>query len=68
MLFRSPIDALVGYGIDVLLMWLLKQKDQLDFVDDQLRHSMPAGVCSYCVGETRVGAAYQQGVISKIEI
>ena len=28
---------------------------------------MPSGVCSYCVGETRVGSAYQQGVVGKID-
>ena len=34
--------------------------------EDRLRHTMPAGVCSYCVGEQRVGSAYQQGVVGKI--
>ena len=28
---------------------------------------MPAGVCSYCVGEQRVGTAFQQGVVGKID-
>lgn len=32
-----------------------------------VRHTMPSGVCSYCVGETRVGTAYQQGVVGKID-
>ena len=32
-----------------------------------LRHTMPAGVCSYCVGEQRVGTAFQQGVVGKID-
>ena len=27
---------------------------------------MPSGVCSYCVGERRVGSAFQQGVVGKI--
>ena len=31
-----------------------------------LRHTMPSGVCSYCVGEQRVGSAFQQGVVGKI--
>lgn len=33
---------------------------------DALRHTMPSGVCSYCVGERRVGSAFQQGVVGKI--
>ena len=32
---------------------------------DALRHTMPSGVCSYCVGERRVGSAFQQGVVGK---
>jgi len=35
--------------------------------DDMLRHTMPAGVCSYCVGEKRIGTMFQQGVVEKIE-
>ena len=36
------------------------------FEGDALRHTMPSGVCSYCVGERRVGSAFQQGVVGKI--
>ena len=36
------------------------------FEGDILRHTMPSGVCSYCVGEQRVGSAFQQGVVGKI--
>lgn len=61
-----PVDALAGYGIDLLAQWLLAQPASTDFAEDTLRHTMPSGVCSYCVGETRVGTAYQQGVVGKI--
>ena len=62
-----PVDALAGYGIDLLAQWLLAQPQHNDFIEDTLRHTMPSGVCSYCVGETRVGTAYQQGVVGKID-
>ena len=46
---------------------LLAQPEQQDLTEDSLRGAMPSGVCSYCVGETRVGSAYQQGVVGKID-
>jgi Ni2+-binding GTPase involved in maturation of urease and hydrogenase len=34
----------------------------------KLRFPMPAALCSYCLGETRVGADYQIGQFKKLEI
>ena len=34
----------------------------------QLRHDMPSAVCSYCEGETRLGADYQMGNVIKMDI
>lgn len=65
--FLFAVDGLAGYGIELLGDWLLSLPDCQTFENDQLRHSMPAGVCSYCVGETRVGSAFQQGVVGKID-
>ncbi|TWH56535.1 Ni2+-binding GTPase involved in maturation of urease and hydrogenase [Desulfitobacterium sp. LBE] len=61
-----PVDGLTGYGADPLAQWLLEHEDGSEFENDRLRHTMPSGVCSYCVGEQRVGSAYQQGVVGKI--
>lgn len=61
-----PVDGLAGYGADPLAQWLLEHEDGSEFENDRLRHTMPSGVCSYCVGEQRVGSAYQQGVVGKI--
>lgn len=61
-----PIDGLSGYGADLLAHWLMCQPSCSSYEGDTLRHSMPSGVCSYCVGEQRVGSAFQQGVIGKI--
>ncbi len=60
------IDGLVGYGSEFLTNYLINCV--LDMKDeDTLRHSMPSGICSYCIGEHRVGSKYQQGVITKID-
>lgn len=63
-----PVDGLAGYGVEFLGDWLDSLPDCLSYENDRLRHTMPAGVCSYCVGETRVGTAFQQGVVGKIAL
>lgn len=62
-----PADALSGFGCDALFLWLQSLPGQTSWDEDILRHTMPSCVCSYCVGERRVGNAYQQGVIHKIQ-
>ena len=61
-----PADGLARYGTEFLSSWLLERPAINSLKEDRLRHTMPAGVCSYCVGEQRVGSAYQQGVVGKI--
>lgn len=61
-----PVDGLAGYGVDLLAQWIWNQPICTDYQGDVLRHTMPSGVCSYCVGEMRVGSAFQQGVVGKI--
>lgn len=60
------VDALAGYGIDRLCDFIAAQKPTERFEEDKLRHTMPSGVCSYCIGERRVGSRYQQGVVGKM--
>ncbi|MFI3250467.1 MAG: GTP-binding protein [Eubacteriales bacterium] len=61
-----PVDTLAGYGAEPLVSYLGEQVLPSSIEEDTLRHTMPMGVCSYCVGECRVGSAYQQGVVGKI--
>lgn len=61
------VDGLAGYGIELLGKRLLAAKDVDAYENDLLRHTMPSGICSYCLGEQRVGSAYQQGVVGKID-
>ncbi len=62
------VDNLAGYGIQPLVQYLIQCQAQASFEGDKLRNTMPMGVCSYCVGECRVGSDFQQGIISKIEV
>ena len=61
------VEGLSGYGIDAVAKHILTLKDVELFTPDVLRHTMPSAVCSYCIGECRVGKAFQQGVVGKIE-
>lgn len=60
------VDGLAGYGVELLGNFLISLPDTDTFENDILRHTMPSCVCSYCVGEQRVGSAFQQGVVGKI--
>lgn len=62
-----PVDGLVGYGTEPLGERLLSLPYVESYENDALRHTMPSGVCSYCIGERRVGGAFQQGVVGKID-
>lgn len=61
------VDAQAGYGIESLCDYLLEQPATPTYENDALRHTMPMGVCSYCVGERRVGSMFQQGIVGKID-
>lgn len=63
------INGLTGQGA-FELSTLLFDKDQ--FIDSlkgrKLRFSMPSALCSYCLGETRIGESYQMGNVRKIKL
>ncbi len=61
------IDGICGYGIEFLAQILESYPSNTSFEGDILRTSMPAGVCSYCIGEQRIGKDYQQGIMKQIE-
>ncbi len=62
-----PVDGLAGYGVELLGDYLISLPPAASYENDTLRHTMPSCVCSYCVGEQRVGSAFQQGVVGKID-
>lgn len=61
------VDSVAGYGIEPLINWISEKDFIKEYTEDILRFTMPSGVCSYCVGEKRVGDKWQQGVVGKID-
>ncbi|MGH0053748.1 MAG: GTP-binding protein [Sphaerochaetaceae bacterium] len=60
------VDGKEGYGIEHVANWLVSLPPVESYDSDCLRHPMPSGVCSYCVGEQRIGSDFQLGVVGKI--
>ncbi|MDR0500595.1 MAG: ATP-binding cassette domain-containing protein [Coriobacteriales bacterium] len=61
------VDGIVGYGSEPLARHLCDLPTPPTYEGDRLRYTMPSGVCSYCVGEQRVGSDWQQGVVGKMD-
>lgn len=62
------VNGITGQGANELANLLLKSTDTDSITEKQLRFTMPAAVCSYCLGEKRIGKQYQMGNIKKIEM
>ncbi|NDL66933.1 GTP-binding protein [Anaerotalea alkaliphila] len=63
------INGLTGQGAYELSTLLHDGKENLDTVKGkQLRYPMPSALCSYCLGETRIGDDYQMGNVRKMEM
>lgn len=61
------VNGLTGQGSAELASLFKKAKD-VDHPDEaRLRSSMPAAVCSYCLGQTRISEQFQMGNIKKID-
>ena len=62
------LNGITGQGSSELASMLI-EGEEIDTVKGRrLRFSMPAALCSYCLGETRIGEAYQQGNVRKIKL
>jgi len=63
------INGLTGQGAFELSTLLYEEDDNLETVTGmELRYPMPSALCSYCLGETRIGDDYQMGNVRKIEL
>jgi Ni2+-binding GTPase involved in maturation of urease and hydrogenase len=63
------INGLTGQGAFELSTLLYEEDDNLETVTGmELRYPMPSALCSYCLGETRIGDAFQMGNVRKIEL
>ena len=64
-----PVNGLTGQGAFELGTLLYDEKENVETVKGkQLRFPMPSALCSYCLGETRIGEEYQMGNVRKINL
>lgn len=63
------VNGLTGQGAYELSTLLLEDKHEIDTVKGmKLRFPMPSALCSYCLGETRIGEQYQMGNVRKMNL
>ncbi|MBN2431103.1 MAG: hypothetical protein JXQ27_06485 [Acidobacteria bacterium] len=61
------VNGLTGQGSFELSTLLHDETAGVESLKGQrLRFSMPAALCSYCLGETRIGESYQMGNVRKM--
>ena len=62
------VNGITGQGADRLAKLVVNAKAFETTENLKLRFSMPAALCSYCLGETRVGEDFQIGLNRKIKL
>lgn len=63
------INGLTGQGAYELSTLLYNEEESIKTVQGmELRFPMPAAMCSYCLGETKIGEAYQMGNVRKMDL
>lgn len=62
------INGITGQGASELASQFEKAPETVNLEGERLRFSMPAALCSYCLGETRIGMEFQLGNIKRIKI
>ncbi|MDC0558982.1 hypothetical protein OAO42_01070 [Candidatus Izimaplasma bacterium] len=63
------VNGLNGQGAYELSMFIYDDTKHVETLEGMtLRYPMPAALCSYCLGETRIGKAHQIGNVRKIDL
>lgn len=63
------VNGLTGQGAYELSTLLYEKKLNIDTVKGkELKFPMPSALCSYCLGETKIGEEYQMGNVKKIKL
>jgi len=63
------VNALTGQGAYEIAGLIYEKDEELDTLKGKkLRFSMPSALCSYCLGETRIGEEHQMGNVRKIDL
>lgn len=63
-----PVNGLTGQGSLLLQRHLIAARDVETLQDARLRFSMPSALCSYCLGETRIGPDCQVGNLKLMDL
>ncbi len=61
------VNGLNGQGAFELLKHISVMTADPDIANNVLRFPMPMALCSYCLGETKIGSEYQIGNVRKME-
>lgn len=63
------VNGLTGQGTYELSTLLMDEKKEISTAKGmKLRFPMPSALCSYCLGETRIGEQYQMGNVRKMDL
>ena len=63
------VNGLTGQGSYELSTLLYDEEDDVKtLVGKELRFPMPSALCSYCLGETRIGEEFQMGNVRKMKL
>jgi Ni2+-binding GTPase involved in maturation of urease and hydrogenase len=63
------VNGLTGQGAFEFSTLLYEEEEDIQTVNGrELRFPMPSALCSYCLGETRIGQEYQMGNVRKMEL
>lgn len=63
----TTINGITGQGTQELSLLFNDAKDINNIEGSKLRFTMPAALCSYCLGETKIGNDFQMGNVKKIQ-
>ncbi|PIE04481.1 MAG: hypothetical protein CSA76_03945 [Spirochaetales bacterium] len=66
----AEVNGITGAGAEHLSRLIVRSEGMIgscQLSGARLRHPMPTAICSYCMGEMRVGSAFQQGVVYKMD-
>ncbi|MDR3310238.1 MAG: hypothetical protein LBS90_02670 [Oscillospiraceae bacterium] len=61
------VNGITGQGAFMLAKLVNSAREVTSLQDTRLRFTTPAAACAYCTGETRIGEAYQMGMMRHME-
>lgn len=62
------VNGITGQGAFELSTLFASETETETLDGKSLRFSMPSALCSYCLGEKRIGAKYQMGNVRKMDV